>query len=457
MTIDTSKITAPPLPAHRDVWERQLLSDPRLLGQLADVIGGPFHVMFPERVEGNVRDFQDTLTNAGVPGTVYYARKANKAACVIDACARVDAGVDVSSIGELTAALGGGVRGRDLMITGPAKSDRLLWLAARHGALIAIDALDELDRLIGLAQDRVRVLLRVHPSTESNGSSRFGLSDSELAAAFDRLAHSESLVLDGFSFHLPGYDPAPRARLAAELIDRCRQARALGHPASTISIGGGFAVDYVDRESWARFTGEIDDHWFYAGDAVRTFYPYHSEIAGAAMLARILETDDLASRLRDHAVRLAVEPGRSLLDRAGITVFGVQGVKIRSEHGLPYRLITVDGTSLSLSEQWFGSEYLPDPVLWPAEDLTADAPVVPEQIAPTCVGGATCLEDDLLSRRRIPLAREPRIGDLLVYPNTAGYQMDSNESTFQNHPIPPKIVLRSDLRWSLDHSIGETS
>ncbi|WP_062218870.1 hypothetical protein [Aureimonas sp. D3] len=46
-----------------------------------------------------------------------------------------------------------------------------------------------------------------------------------------------------------------------------------------------------------------------------------------------------------------------------------------------------------------------------------------------------------LTWRKIRFPGEPRHGDLLVYPNTAGYQMDKNESEFHQLPLPPKIVL----------------
>jgi diaminopimelate decarboxylase len=45
------------------------------------------------------------------------------------------------------------------------------------------------------------------------------------------------------------------------------------------------------------------------------------------------------------------------------------------------------------------------------------------------------------------------VGDLLVYPNTAGYQMDSNESRFHDLPLPPKIAVSprgSSVRWWFD-------
>ncbi|TDP42493.1 diaminopimelate decarboxylase [Nocardia ignorata] len=431
---------APPMPAYIDAVEQRLLDDPLLLGDIAEAVGGPFHVLFPERVAVNVGAFQSAFTEGGVDGLVYFGKKANKAACVVRACAESGAGVDVASTGELVAALAQGVRGEDLMVTGPAKSDDLLWLAARHGALIAIDAVDELDRLAALGPP-ARIVLRVLPE---GSTSRFGLDRRELEQAIRAVTSSGPISLSGFSFHLSGYDATARAEQATALVDHCLRARSEGHPADIISIGGGFGVDYLDADSWSRFRETLSDNWFHGGAPAEDYYPYHFPSPGADMLSAVLAHNGLAKRLRDNDIRLAVEPGRALLDRAGSSVFRVQGVKTRTAQGHPYDILTVDGTSLSLSEQWFASEYLPDPVLWPQR---------PGATTPTCVGATTCLESDLLSRRRIPLPRRAHVGDLLIYPNTAGYQMDSNESPFHELPLPPKVVLRERadrLRWTLD-------
>ncbi len=439
-------IGASPMPAHLDPWERRLLADPSLLGDLAFAMGGPFHVMYPERVAHNIRDFHAAFTHAGVHGTIYYGKKANKAACVARACAEHGAGVDVASVGELTAALAQGVRGDEFMVTGPAKADELLWLAVRHGSLIAVDDLGELGRLAALASRDApaRVLIRVLPAASA---SRFGMTSGEIEDALAVCGRHDSIRLEGFSFHLSGYDAVARAELAGELIARCLHARTLGHPATTVSIGGGFGVDYVAARAAMEFTESVGRQWFHSGKSFDSYYPYHFPAPGAAMLAQILDHEDLAGRLRDNAVRLAIEPGRALLAHAGCTVFRVQGSKTRHAHGKPYRLLTVDGTSLSLSEQWFDSEYLPDPLLWPAR---------PGSVTPTSVGAATCLDSDMLSWRRVPLPRPAEVGDLLIYPNTAGYQMDSNESAFHDLPIPPKVVLHDApgdrFRWTRDGS-----
>ncbi len=435
------------LPAHRDpVTERVHASG--LLQELSHAFGAPFHFLLPERFEANLAAFRAVLTETAVPGKVYYAKKANKAAVFVERCAATGAGVDVASHGELREALAHGVRGEDLMVTGPAKADRLLLVAAQHGALIAVDSPDELDRVLELAVPRpVRILLRHRPSSQPG--SRFGLDGEQLDAALRRCAAAGDRVrMEGFSFHLSGYAVQPRADLAGELTDRCAAARALGLPADRISIGGGFAVDYTAAGHWDAFLAEQSPEHYHAQKsfAEGDFYPYHSPTAGAGALRAILAARprgagrSLAARLRAAGVTLLLEPGRALLDRAGSSVFRVQGVKDRDGYGI----VTVDGTSLSLSEQWFASEFLPDPA------LLGPSPGTPY---PACVGGASCLDSDLLSWRKIAFPARPRTGDLLVYPNTAGYQMDSNESPFHELPLPPKVVLdRTDQRpvWRLD-------
>ena len=435
----TDATAAPPLPSHPDPQLDAILSGP-LPHELSYAIDGPFHLLLPERFDANAAAFASVLDEFGVEGRVYYAKKANKAAAWIERCALSGTGVDVASAGELQDALGHGVRGEHIVVTGPAKGDALLRVAVLQGCLIAVDALDELERVIETGRP-ARVLLRRLPPAQSH--SRFGLDDGELATALVRCREA-GLAMEGFSFHLSGYDPRARAELAAELVDLCLKARTLGLRADRISIGGGFAVDYTDAEHWEGFLREQRPEHYHAGKSFTPadFYPYHSPVAGPDALRAVLTTGDLAGRLREAGVMLLLEPGRALLDRAGCTVFRVQGVKDRSGYGI----VTVDGSSLSLSEQWFNSEYLPDPV------LLSDREPQGEPYA-ACVGGATCLESDMVTWRKVRFPTRPAVGDLLVYPNTAGYQMDSNESPFHELPLPPKVVLDTaggTTRWRFD-------
>jgi diaminopimelate decarboxylase len=436
------------LPAHHDPQVRALL-DSGLPHELSYAFGGPFHFLLPDRFDANAAAFKAALEETGITGEVYFAKKANKAAAWVERCAVSGVGVDVASAGELREALGHGVRGHAIVVTGPAKTDHLLRVAVLHGCLIAVDAPDELERVVAVARALrpARVLLRRLPPDQ--GHSRFGFGDADLEAALLRCAEAGDAVrMEGFSFHLSGYAAQPRADLAARLVAHCRRARGLGLPADRISIGGGFAVDYVAAQDWERFTREQRPEDYHAGKAFERFYPYHSPAPGADALRAVLaatpagERVSLASLLRDTGVMLLLEPGRALLDRAGCTVFRVQGVKERQ-----YGIVTVDGTSLSLSEQWFNSEFLPEPELVPLRRRVEDGAFR------ACVGGATCLESDMLTWRKVVFPARPAIGDLLVYPNTAGYQMDSNESAFHDLPMPPKVVIDHDggrPRWRLD-------
>ncbi|AUH39138.1 amino acid decarboxylase [Streptomyces sp. CMB-StM0423] len=444
----------PTLPARPDPATRQVVAS-GLAAELAYALGGPFHFLLPDAFTANLAAMQTALAEAGVEGFVCYAKKANKAAVFVERAAAGGAGIDVASAAELREALGHGVRGGHLMVTGPAKDPALLRLAVQHGTTVAVDALDELDQVVCLAlTGRVRparVLLRVLPPAEPH--SRFGMNDSELTTALKRcLEAGDTVRMEGFSFHLSGYALQPRADLAAHLIDLCLAARSQGLPADRISLGGGLPVSYADAGAWRTFLHTQRPAHYHAGKTFRTgdFYPYHSPTAGAEALAALLAARPqntartLADLLADAGIRLILEPGRALLDRAGATVFRVQGAKERDG----YRIVTVDGTSLSLSEQWFGSEYLPDPQLIPQDPAPAAG------VFPASVGAATCLESDMLTWRKIPFPHPPRPGDLLLYPNTAGYQMDSNESRFHDLPLPPKVVVdRTDQprpRWRLD-------
>lgn len=447
MALTHTSTAAPPLPAHPDPQLDAILGS-GLQHELSYAIGGPFHLLLPDRFDANVASFDAVLRESGVEGRVYYAKKANKAAVWMERCALSGTGVDVASLGELRDALGHGVRGEHVVVTGPAKAEELLRVAVLQDCLIAVDALDELERV--LAQARAvarpaRVLLRRLPPAQPH--SRFGLDDGELDAALARCAQAtDPVVMEGFSFHLSGYATEPRAQLAGELVEFCLKARALGLRADRISIGGGFAVDYTDAGHWERFLAEQRPEHYHAGKSFTAadFYPYHSPVAGADALRAVLRTHRLAERLREAGVALLLEPGRALLDRAGCTVFRAQGVKDRDGYGI----VTTDGSSLSLSEQWFSSEYLPDPVLLPATFRS-----VGDEPYAACVGGATCLESDMVTWRKVRFPTRPAVGDLLIYPNTAGYQMDSNESPFHELPLPPKVVLDTaggTTRWRFD-------
>ncbi|MEU3046312.1 alanine racemase [Streptomyces sp. NPDC006984] len=432
-----------------------LLADHRgLLADLLDGLGSPLHVVLPDVFEENVGRLRQAFADAGADADILYAKKANKADCYVGSAAALGVGVDVASAPELVKALAGGVPGHRIGLSGPEKGDALHSLAVQHGCLVAVDSLSELRRLAAtarLARGQARVLLRSR--TAGQPGSRFGMSAAERGTAVALCAErADHISLRGFSFHLNGYASAERANAADEMIEYCLDARRQGATdAELVDIGGGLPVRYVEPRLWNEFLAQNDATHYHAAKSFTDFYPYGGQCADQAVRAIMAHPvgggESLAVKARRHGIRFVVEPGRALLDQAGFTLFRVQQVDDRRESD-GYAVVTVDGSSFSLSEQWFNSDYLPDPLLMSAQP-------VGDALFPACVAGSTCLESDMVTWRKIGFPRPVRRGDHLVYLNTAGYQMDSNESPFHDAPLPSKVVLRPGdegtvPRWRLD-------
>ncbi|MFE4631980.1 alanine racemase [Streptomyces sp. NPDC056773] len=451
----TAEVRPFALPALRHPAVSTLLADHRtLLADLLDGLGSPLHVVLPEVFEENVVGLQQAFAEAGATVDILFAKKANKADCYVRSAASLGVGIDVASTPELVKAMAGGVPGHRIGISGPEKDDALHALAVQHGCLVAVDSVGELRRLAEtarLGRRQARVLLRSR--TVGQSASRFGLSATEREAAVGLCADLAAHVsLRGFSFHLNGYSTAERATAANEMIENCLDARRRGlFRTELVDIGGGLPVRYVEPRLWDAFVAQNAPAHYHAAKSFKDFYPYGGQTAAQAVRAIMAHpvdgTETLSAKAQRLGIRFVVEPGRALLDQAGFTMYRVQQVDDRRDTG-GYAIVTVAGSSFSLSEQWFNSEYLPDPLLLSAGPAS-------DEVFPACVAGSTCLEGDLVTWRKIGFPRPVSRGDHLVYLNTAGYQMDSNESPFHDAALPLKAVLRlgdgdGPPSWRLD-------
>jgi diaminopimelate decarboxylase len=449
-----------PLPALQHPTVSFLINErATILAELTDGLGSPLHFVLPRIFEENVSRMTREFADLGIDARILFAKKANKADCLVRSAARLGIGIDVASAPELAKALAGGVTGENIGVSGPEKDERLLALALHHDSLVAIDSVQELRRLTELAErtGRVaRVLLRCRMGADQH--SRFGLAADERAAAVSLcVENSRHVRLHGFAFHLDGYSTEERAHAANQMIDHCLEAQSRGLPfCRTVNIGGGLSVRYVDPLDWKRFVGQDRVEHYHRRKTFGGRYPYGAERptvqAVRDIMTQLVNTGEtLLARARRNRIEFITEPGRALLDQAGFTVFRVQQVKDR-RRGEGYAILTVEGSSFSLSEQWFNSEYLPDPLLVTADPPRAAQPTDDRGFLAS-VAGSTCLESDMLTWRKIRFPRVVEPGDRLVYLNTAGYQMDSNESPFHDVALPLKVVLDVEdqsVRWRLD-------
>lgn len=436
-----------PLPARLNPEVEEFLNtEKETLFRTTEIFGSPTHVVLPQILGQNVSRFRAILQQYDLEQSeIYFASKVNKGESFLEQAANSGIGIDVSSIQELRAALGHGVIGSKISVSGPSKQDRLLALAVSHGCNISIDSEPELDSLFAVVEKfgKRQVQTSIRLAGMSDSYTRFGVMPDDIARLLAKM-QAANMNLKGFHFHLSGYSYEERVIGLQKAIHEIEKARNLGHECNTINIGGGFAVRYVDPKAWQNFLSSKTASTFADSRDRNSFYPYGSEMDSEEQLNAILgaQTDvhqQIADLLKVKDIRLAIEPGRSLVDQAGFTCVQVKGIKKISEGTY---IVEVDANINHLSEQWFNSDYCVDPI-----HLSKNTNVQRDRIE-AAIGGNTCLEIDMLTWRKIGFTTTPQRGDLLVYPNTAGYQMDSNESSFHQLPIPEKIAaFKKDGTW----------
>ncbi|QXI18515.1 Y4yA family PLP-dependent enzyme [Pseudomonas hamedanensis] len=413
---------------------------PDTLTALVEQHGSPLNVVWPHAFELNTQALLAVLKQHSVAHAIFYGAKANKSQCLLSAAATSAIGVDVSSLYELQAALRAGTPAAKICATGPAKTAAFHQALISAGALICVDSLEEFDHLKELLEAqplpiKARVLLRYR--AKSCAKSRFGMDAQDLLDSLQRLAtDTASLVFEGFHFHLGGYGFESRVQAFREVSGFVEAAREMGLNPQMIDIGGGLPIRYVDPQDYTRFlqNDNIPSHYYHQ-KVPADYYPYGGDLTAAQWLTLFLEAEhsaglSIAGYLNQQNITLALEPGRSLVDQAAISIFRITRTKKLADSKT---VIFVEGSSFSACETWFASEYLVDPILISTEQQTS----TPCQ---AYIAGHSCLDDDVITYRLINFACEPRRGDLLIYINTAGYQMDLLENEFHRHPLPRRLM-----------------
>jgi diaminopimelate decarboxylase len=395
---------------HFDYRDGVLHAEAVDLSRLAEIVGTPFYCYSTATLERHYRVFTEAF--AGEKVLVCYAMKANSNQSVLRTLAKLGAGADVVSGGELKRALDAGIAPSKIVFSGVGKTEAELRAALATDILcINIESEPELELLSRLAAETgktARISVRVNPDVDagthakiSTGRSenKFGIPISRARDVYARAAKLPGIEVRGADMHIGSQitDLSKMETAFRILAEFVQTLRADGHNISHIDFGGGLGIPYyMDREAPP------------APDAY------------AAMVKRV--THNLGCTLM-------FEPGRMIVGNAGILVTRVIYVK----HGEAKNFVIIDAAMNDLIRPTL---YEAHHDILPVRQAKKGAPmIVADVVGPVCESG-----DYLALDRSLP---EPKPGDLLAI-MTAGAYGAVQSGSYNTRPLVPEVLVKDD-------------
>ena len=384
------------------------------LDDIARAVGTPFYCYSTATLERHYTVFSEAF--AGLDAMTCYAMKANSNQAVLKTFARLGAGLDVVSEGELRRALQAGVPGSRITFSGVGKTESEIRLALETDVLsFNVESEPELVHLSRIASAMGRtahIALRVNPDVDakthakiSTGKSenKFGIPISQARAVYARAAQMPGIAVSGVDMHIGSQitDLQPFDDAFALLADFVKELRADGHTISHLDLGGGLGVPY------------------------RLDQPPPPAPADYAAIIR--------KYLGGLGCQLILEPGRLLVANAGILVTRVIYVK----EGEGKTFVIVDAAMNDLIRPTL---YEAHHDIWPVRERQKNEPTSQvDVVGPVCESG-----DYLALDRSMPLPKE---GDLLAI-MTAGAYGAVQACTYNTRLLVPEVLVK-DTDWAI--------
>jgi diaminopimelate decarboxylase len=395
---------------HFDYRNGVLHAEAVSLVELADAVGTPFYCYSTATLERHYRVFSEAF--AGEKALICYAMKANSNQSVLRTLAKLGAGADVVSGGELKRALAAGIPGERIVFSGVGKTEAELRAALAADILcINVESEPELELLSRLASAQgktARISVRVNPDVDSGShakistgksENKFGIPLTQARAVYAHAAKLPGIRVTGVDVHIGSQitNLVPLEAAFRLLADFVQTLRADGHTISHVDFGGGLGIPYhMDREA----------------------PPLPS--AYAAMVKRV--THNLGCTL-------LFEPGRMIVGNAGILVARVIYVK----QGEGKRFVIIDAAMNDLIR----------PTLYEAHHDILPVRAAPKGAADVTVDvvGPVCETGDYLALgRSMP---EVKAGDLVAI-LTAGAYGAVQSGTYNTRALVPEVLVKGD-------------
>ncbi len=393
---------------HFDYRDGVLHAEDVNLVTLAAEVGTPFYCYSTATLERHYKVFAAAF--ADTDALICYAMKANSNQAVIRTLAKLGAGADVVSGGELKRARAAGIPADKIMFSGVGKTADELALAIDEGIFcINVESEPELDLLSQVAASKGRtahVSVRVNPDVDAKthhkiatgkSENKFGIPISRARDVYTHASKLKGIEVSGVDMHIGSQitDLDPFSNAFALMAEFVRELRADGHTISHVDFGGGLGIPYRDDNE----PPPLPDAY----------------------------ADVVKRAVKNLGCRLIFEPGRLLVGNAGILVTSVLFVK----HGEAKHFVIVDAAMNDLIRPTLYEAYHAiRPVTAPgasARRIRADI------VGPVCESG------DFLGLDRE--MAEPRSGDLMAV-MTAGAYGAVQAGTYNTRALVPEVLVK---------------
>ncbi|MCA3757753.1 MAG: diaminopimelate decarboxylase [Phenylobacterium sp.] len=399
---------------HFELRDGEMFCEDVPLSQVAGAVGTPVYVYSSATLERHFTVLQKALSDAGLrddaggPPLIAYAVKANSNLAVLATLARLGAGADTVSEGEIRRALAAGVPPERIVFSGVGKQAGEIRFALETGiSEINVESEPEMRLIAQVAQGLgrpARIAFRVNPDVAAGGhakiatggaDNKFGVSFSEAERLYAEAASDPWLDPIGLTCHIGSQisrlEPMEAAFLRMrELVERLR---ARGLAVHRLDLGGGLGVPYFNQPEPP------------------------TPAAYAAMIAGVMAGLEIG---------LAFEPGRVIAANAGILLARVLHI-----HGRPEgrRFVVLDAAMNDLIRPAMYDAYHDIRPVRPRPGAAAIADVV----GPVCETGDTFTRDRMLP----PL----EAGDLVAFMSAGAYGA-SMSSEYNSRLLVPEVLVR---------------
>jgi diaminopimelate decarboxylase len=395
---------------HFDYRNGILHAEDVALAAIAEAVGTPVYVYSTATLERHYRVFAAAF--AGLDATICFAVKANSNLAVIATLARLGAGADVVSGGELKAALKAGVPPAKIVFSGVGKSEDELAQALASGIMqINVESVPELEALDRLARSlgvRAPVALRINPDVDAlthekistgRGETKFGIEWTAAHGVYSAASAMAGIQVVGVAVHIGSQltDLQPFREAFQRLRDLVVMLRRDGFSITTLDLGGGLGIPYGTEDV---------------------------PLPGPETYAQVVRRT-----VGGLGCRLILEPGRLIVGNAGVLVSRVLYVK----EGATRTFVIVDAAMNDLLRPaLYGAHHAIVPVVAPAPGA---------ELVDVDVVGPVCETGDLFaSDRALPPLHA---GDLVAF-RSAGAYGAAMASTYNLRPLVPEVLVHGD-------------